>query len=165
VNRHILLFLALSFIIAAAPLSTAPAQEDQDFQKGYSLLKEGKYRESIEYLKKALQQREDPAIYLNIGSAYYALKEYEEAAASYKKALAIRPDYKKARVGLAASYLAQGKDQEALKNYLESVSQSEEDSQIYLALAATSQRQKEQRKTLSSQIRKTAMRKSYSPQS
>ncbi|HIB43405.1 MAG TPA: tetratricopeptide repeat protein [Nitrospinaceae bacterium] len=50
----------------------------------------------------------------NLGNVYYDLKQYQDAIASFKEVIRIRPDDSYAYVGIGRSYTKLGQYQEAI---------------------------------------------------
>ena len=77
---------------------------------GFELYRKGQYQRAIELFKKAAEvSKEDlGVIYNNLGSSYYALRDYEQAAFYFEKALEEDPGRTKTLVNLAAANFRQG---------------------------------------------------------
>src|SRR5271157_392713 len=77
----------------------------------------GRSQEAIPFLKKSLRLSPmpiDSGTLIRLGNAYHKLGQYEEAVASYKKALQVYgADHLMAHLGLASTYALMGREQEA----------------------------------------------------
>ena len=75
----------------------------------------GRPEEALGLIKKALRLNPLPPnwYFLALGDAQRVLGQYEEAIDAYKKALDRSPDFLLVRIGLAASYSASGRGEEA----------------------------------------------------
>jgi adenylate cyclase len=77
----------------------------------------GRSQEAIPFLKKSLRLSPmpiDSGTLIRLGNAYHKLGQYEEAVASYKKALQVYgADHFMAHLGLASTYALMGREQEA----------------------------------------------------
>lgn len=66
-----------------------------------------RYRKSIRLYKKALKLQGDPdvvaAIYSNIGNAYFSTKQYPEAMAAFRQALALNPEVFQRHTGFGSA--------------------------------------------------------------
>jgi tetratricopeptide (TPR) repeat protein len=80
-----LLRSALGVIVLLAGCGTAY----WDIHHGEKLYDAGRYRESYEAFKRALDSRGDPALQYSVGNALYRLHRYEEAAKSFREAAAV----------------------------------------------------------------------------
>jgi adenylate cyclase len=71
--------------------------------------------EAVERLEKAIRLNPmPPAWYLyNLGDAYRLAERYEDAVASFKKAIGLNPDHLLAWIYLSATYGQMGREQEA----------------------------------------------------
>src|SRR3954465_2024909 len=58
-------------------------------QRGENPYDAGRYRESYEAFKRALDARGDPALQYSVGNALYRMHRYEEAARSFREAAAV----------------------------------------------------------------------------
>ena len=61
----------------------------------------------------ARQRLLPPQCLVNLGGAYRFLGRYDEAIATYEKALKLRPDYMPARVALVVAYALAGREEKA----------------------------------------------------
>src|SRR5262245_44729767 len=79
---------------AQRPLSQAEAQKAQaDFEKGAEALKKEDYDLAVACFKAVLNLvPDDPATHINLGLAYYGLRDYDKALAECDAAVAAKPD-------------------------------------------------------------------------
>jgi adenylate cyclase len=82
---------------------------------GIILAHTGRPEEGVDFVKKAIRLNPiPPAYYFNhLGVAYRASGQYEEAISAYKKAIHNQPTFLFAHIGLAASYIHVGQEEEA----------------------------------------------------
>jgi adenylate cyclase len=87
------------------------------FALGSALAFAGRSQEAIPFIKKSLRLSPipiDPVALVRLGVAYCDLGQYEEAVASFKKALQLYgPDHLFAHLWLAATYASMGREKEA----------------------------------------------------
>ena len=85
---------------------------------GLCLFKEGKYKESLEYLYKGLSFNSNDLSLLNsIGDVYYEMRNLEESEKFYLKALEIEPNSHRALNNIAGYYLETNNSEKALIYY------------------------------------------------
>ncbi len=84
---------------------------------GFYLRNSRKMDESIQVLQQAVAHAPTYAHYVQLGYSYQALKKYDEAAASFRKAIAIAPENAAAQTGLGYTLRKSGKFDEAIKIY------------------------------------------------
>jgi tetratricopeptide (TPR) repeat protein len=100
---------------------------EPDVNAGYEnsgsvLVQQGKYAEAVPYLQKALQIEPDSTAYTNIGTAYFFLKQFAEAAQAFEKAVALNPNDTQLIVNLGDAYHALGQAEKALATYQQAIS-------------------------------------------
>lgn len=87
--------------------------EDEDFYKGLTLMESHRYEEAISMLKLVLEKgRKIKAVLYNLGLCYENAEKYEDAEASYIRALDLEPDDVDSLDNLSQIYL---KNKEAAK--------------------------------------------------
>ena len=85
---------------------------------GLCLFKEGKYKESLEYLYKGLSiNNTDLSLLNSIGDVYYEMRNLEESEKFYLKALEIEPNSHQALNNIAGYYLETNNSEKALIYY------------------------------------------------
>ncbi|MES2356455.1 MAG: tetratricopeptide repeat protein [Pseudomonadota bacterium] len=90
-------------------LQLEPGHADALHLVGVIAHQEGRNEIAIDFLSKAIAVDSSVAIYhSNLGSAYRALKRFDEAIVSYKQALTIKPDYADAHYNLGVTLYDQG---------------------------------------------------------
>jgi tetratricopeptide (TPR) repeat protein len=120
----------LFFIVLAVSCSQS---SDAFVQKAKSLLKEGKPRESLEYLNKAIDKDASNAEAFNMrGVAYFELKEYQNAMMDYDQAIKIQPDQYKAYLNRALLSSFQNKADKALEDYNKALQLAPDTADLYL---------------------------------
>jgi tetratricopeptide (TPR) repeat protein len=81
----------------------------QHNQTGRELLSQGKYREAVEELSAALEEKPDFTLALNArGFAYYLLKDHKKALADFDEAIRLNPKYLNAFQNRALARKASG---------------------------------------------------------
>ncbi|MGD0303236.1 MAG: tetratricopeptide repeat protein [Candidatus Acidiferrales bacterium] len=99
---------------------------EPDVNAGYAnsgnvLIQQGKYSEAVPYLQKALQIEPDAGAYSNIGTAYFYLKQYAEAAQAFEKAVALNANDTQLTVNLGDAYRALGQTDKAHAAYQQAI--------------------------------------------
>jgi Tfp pilus assembly protein PilF len=89
------------------------SREDRSLsdQKALSVasLRRGNFQQAVEDINKAEEiNPKDPDVHLIKGVIYFALKDYKQAEASYRRAIELKPDYSEARYNLCGLYLTTG---------------------------------------------------------
>jgi len=92
-----------------------PGGAHRHVQYGISLQTGGRPEEAIQVLQKAIRLNPlgESSNFLYLGHAYRATGRFEEAVSEYKKALQRAPGNIFAHLGLAATYIMMGREQEA----------------------------------------------------
>src|SRR5579863_4451049 len=92
----------------------APAVAEQSFGRAVALHLEGKGQEALAEFERVLETGDkQPEAYAAIGYLRYERKEFEEAAAAYRKLVEFQPEHAAGWFNLAASLQALGKWEEA----------------------------------------------------
>ncbi len=89
---------------------------------GIVLVQQGKYTEAVPLLQRAVQVEPDALAYTNIGTAYFFLKRYAEAAEAFEKAVAINSNDTQLIVNLGDAYRALGQKDKAQATYQKAIS-------------------------------------------
>jgi tetratricopeptide (TPR) repeat protein/TolB-like protein len=89
---------------------------------GTVLVEQGKYAEAVPLLQRALQIEPDAAGYTNIGTAYFFLRRFSEAAQAFEKAVAINANDTQLVVNLGDAYRALGQKDKAQAAYQKAIS-------------------------------------------
>ena len=100
---------------------------EPDVNAGYEnlgsvLVQQGKYADAVPYLQRALQIEPDAVAYTDIGTAYFFLKRYAEAAEAFEKAAALSPNDTQLIVNLGDAYRALGQADKAREQYQKAIS-------------------------------------------
>lgn len=82
--------------------------DDERYTAGWKLAKAGEYARAINVLKTIRNQR-DPKVLTYLGFSHRKLGDFSEGLAYYKQALAIDPDFVRAREYLGEGYIVMGK--------------------------------------------------------
>src|SRR5579862_5934429 len=88
--------LALAFSLPAAAMGTAtPPAASSDYTAGEKAVKEGRYKDAVEYLNKVVQREPDNAdAHSYLGYSLRKLGDLDKAQAHYRTALQIDPNHK-----------------------------------------------------------------------
>ena len=73
--------------------------------------------------------------WFTLGNVYFRLREWEQAEAQYRKTLELRPDHDWATIGLADTFVARGRIDEAVLGYRRYLATDPENAQIRYRLA------------------------------
>ncbi|MCU0597466.1 MAG: tetratricopeptide repeat protein [Desulfobacterota bacterium] len=97
-------------------VALAPASAYTCFQLGTALLHSERFEEAIPHFKKSL--RLSPTLpfsqcLVNLGGAYRFLGRYDESIAAHKRVFQFYPDHLPGHIGLAATFVLAGRDEEA----------------------------------------------------
>ena len=99
-------------------LAAAPGHADCRHFLGVLALQTGRTELAVRLIGDALAaDGRDPARHNTLGNALHGLGRLDEAAASYRLALALKPDYAGARYNLANVLQARGRPEEALEHF------------------------------------------------
>ena len=89
-------------------------------ERPYLLAWAGRPQEAIPFIRKSLRLSPvpiDTSTLVNLGGAYFQLGQYEEAVATFKKALQLYgPDHLIAHANLAVTYAVMGNEKEARRS-------------------------------------------------
>lgn len=93
-----------------ALLGTAPDKTKTAYEKGETALREGRYEDAVEEFKKAINQGngDSGVAQHSLGLAYLKLDRLEEAIASLKEAIRLRPNFAEAHYDLGRVYHESG---------------------------------------------------------
>jgi serine/threonine protein kinase/tetratricopeptide (TPR) repeat protein len=100
---------------------------EPDVKEGYAnsgtvLVQQGKYADAVPLLQRAVQIEPDAAAYTNIGTAYFFLRRFSEAAEAFEKAVAINANDTQLIVNLGDAYRALGQKDKAQAAYQQAIS-------------------------------------------
>ncbi len=93
-------------------------------------LRDGKYSESIPQFQKALTLAQDADTYSNLGTAYFWLKNYDQATKMYEKAVEMRPTDEVLLGNLGDSYRWSGHSEQAAAAYGKAISLAFQELQV-----------------------------------
>lgn len=117
---------------------TRESSDNVNYEKGRSLLDEGKPEEAVEYYLAALDELEDNketqsvavmrrnGIYNDLSEAYYQLQEYELSLEYIEKALAILPNDFHEYINRGNAFYSLSRNEEAKADYLKALSMNED---------------------------------------
>jgi len=97
---------------------------------GSLYLREGKWSESIPQFQKALALAPDADTYSNLGTAYFFLKNYDQATKMYEKAVEMRPNDEELLGNLGDSYRWSGHSDQAATAYGKAISLAFQELQV-----------------------------------
>jgi eukaryotic-like serine/threonine-protein kinase len=89
---------------------------------GNVYLQQGKYQEAIPYLQKALKIEAYFTTYSNLGTAYFAAKQFPQAVEMFEKAAALSPNETITAVNLADAYRSADQKDKASGQYQKAIS-------------------------------------------
>jgi tetratricopeptide (TPR) repeat protein len=106
-----------------ALVGTGPDKPKTAYEKGETALKEGRYEDAIEELKRAVDQgdRDSGAAQHALGLAYLKLDRREEAIASFKEAIRLRPNFADPHYDLGRAYYESGEFSTAAVSFEEAI--------------------------------------------
>ena len=113
-----------------------PSNARTNFEYGYQLRRAGRYGESVDFLKKAMEadaSYEEP--YFFYGDSLLLEDRYDEAAQHLRAALKIRPDYMPACIALAKALMGQDKLDDAAAELQRCSQTNEKHAQPHLLLS------------------------------
>ncbi|MEW6072781.1 MAG: tetratricopeptide repeat protein [Planctomycetota bacterium] len=84
---------------------------------GGVLLRRNELGRAIDCFRRAAEIDPAPVHHTNLGHAWRAAQEWEEAVAAFRRALAVRPDFAPAQAGFATALFALGRPSEAILHY------------------------------------------------
>lgn len=126
--KHLIIISLSSLCLYACSFSSEAMLE-----KGKSLMKEGKFRDALTYLNKAIEGDNTNHEALNArGVVYYELREYTNALLDYDQALKLKPDYYRPYYNRALLKVAQNDGQGALKDYAEAIRLDSRNAEIFV---------------------------------
>lgn len=103
-------------------LMTACSSSNRDLEEGRSLMQQGKFREAIGPLNKAIEaDAENVEAFNSRGVAYFELKEYTSALLDYEQAIKLKPDFYRPYYNRALLKTAQNDVTGALKDYSDAI--------------------------------------------
>jgi tetratricopeptide (TPR) repeat protein len=128
--KYLIVIVLSSFALGFQACSFS--SEDM-YEKGKTLMSEGKFRDALPYLNKAIDRDNGNYEALNArGVVYYELKEYTNALLDYEQALKLKPDYYRPYYNRALLKVAQNDAQGALKDYAEAIRLDARNAEIFV---------------------------------
>lgn len=106
-----------------ALLGMGPDEPKTAYEKGETALKEGRYEDAIEEFKKAIVQADDDSdeAHHSLGLAYLKLDRREEAIATFKEAIRLRPNSADWHYDLGRAYYESGEFSTAAASFEEAI--------------------------------------------
>ena len=98
-------------------LQTDPNQADAIHLLGVMAHQLGKHGIAIEYIERAIRLKGDAAFHNNLGNVFKDQGKLDEAAACYRRAVKLKPDFAEAHSNLGDVFMDQGKPDEAAACY------------------------------------------------
>jgi len=117
-------------------IEIAPDNPNGYMDMGSLYLRDGKWSESIAQFQKALALAPDPDTYSNLGTAYFFLKNYDQATKMYEKAVEMRPNDEVLLGNLGDSYRWSGHSDQAASAYKKAISLAFQELQVNPSSAA-----------------------------
>jgi Tfp pilus assembly protein PilF len=102
--------LALSAPLVLMALGTAAYQQASFWKNDITL-----FSHAVEVT------RDNALAYYNLGTAFFDVGRYQDAAESFKQAVRIKPDYTDAHYNLGLSYTGLGSNQDAVESYMKAI--------------------------------------------
>jgi tetratricopeptide (TPR) repeat protein len=138
VTNHVALgnaYLGLGDAAKALPEFQKATEIASDNPLGYEgigsvFLRQGKWSEAIAQYQKALTLAADSITYSNVGTAYFFLKNYDEATKMYEKAVAMTPNNEELLGNLGDSYRWSGHSDQASSAYAKAISLAFQELQV-----------------------------------
>jgi tetratricopeptide (TPR) repeat protein len=93
-------------------------------------LSQGKFKESIPYLQKALAIVPDSGAHSNIGTAYFGLQRYADSVTMFEKAVALSPNEQLFTGNLADGYRWNGQKEKSLATYHKAIALAYKELQV-----------------------------------
>jgi tetratricopeptide (TPR) repeat protein len=97
---------------------------------GMVYLREGKWGEAVPQFTKALDIAPDSPTYSNLGTAYFFLKNYDQATKMYEKAVAMTPNDEQLQGNLGDAYRWSGHSDQAAAAYGKAISLAFQELQV-----------------------------------
>lgn len=90
-------------------------EADKEFAEGMNLIRANKTKEAADkFLEISRKDAKDYVAWTMLGTLHLEDKKYDAAAAAFARALALRPDFARARVNLGQMYMAQKNYEKAI---------------------------------------------------
>lgn len=130
-------------------LAIFPKMEGVRSRLGLIELQLGNIADAIAHLKVALtEDGVDPETINNLGSAYMAQEQYENAIKCFTKVLEMKPEHDSSLVNIANSYEKMGQYDKALANYEKYVARHNDDMTAYMGYASLLMQSKQWKKAV-----------------
>ncbi|HUG54992.1 MAG TPA: tetratricopeptide repeat protein [Vicinamibacteria bacterium] len=110
--------LAVTFTLAV-PAAGQGVDPEVSFNAGLSHLREGRASMAVQEFRRAVDKDgKNPYFHKGLGQAYLAVAKFDEAAASFRKALELNPYYVDVRNDLGTALVLSGKREDGKKEFL-----------------------------------------------
>jgi len=109
--------IAANPYVSASASGLFPDSEVLNFQAGRDYFYNGEFQKAVEYLKKSANIAPNVETYMYLGLSYSNLHQYENAIASYSKAIELNPNLTEAYVQRAKACGDIGNYKCSLENY------------------------------------------------
>ncbi len=117
-------------------LAAAPGNTDITMLLGLLLDQRGAHDEAVQHLTRVAEAKStDPASHYNLALALQHVGRSGDAAAAYRRALALRPDYLAARVNLGNILAEAGSDEDAIAVFGEGLARHGDQADLHYNLA------------------------------
>lgn len=116
-------------------LQTQPQHWEARYLLGTVLLQTGDFRECVELLSEVIQERPDADAHNNLGVAYKALGEWEQAARVFESVIRAHPEYNQAYFNLGMLMADRGLHRDAEKCLRRGLELNSDDAEMKVKLA------------------------------
>ena len=119
-------------------LEQDPGNVDASHLLGVLCYQRGQHDVAIEWLQRAANDKQsDPSFFMHLGEVYRALSRFDEAVASFNRALALEPHDADTICNLGHAHLQRGAFEDAERCYRDVLQQFPDDLDAWRALGAT----------------------------
>jgi tetratricopeptide (TPR) repeat protein len=126
-------FLSFFILHSSLFILTACSSGEADLARGRALMREGKFREAMPVLNRAVEADAGNADAFSMrGVAHFELKEYANAGLDYEQAIKLKPDYYRPYYNRALLRTAQNDLSGALADYSTAIRLAPDSAETYL---------------------------------
>lgn len=127
-----LISCGLLFAQAADPFSpTVTRAESELIQKAMGMPDE---QDGVELLQEEMSESSSAALYFSLGSLFFQMENYPEAAEAYEQAVGRYPGFRDAKINLGRVYVLLERPEESVRVFQELVRDGSADAETYLLL-------------------------------